>query len=205
MASPCTHLASVLILEGPDEVDGCETCLAEGTKWHHLRMCMSCGEVGCCDDSPGQHARRHAESAEHPVVRSIERGESWSYCFIDDAIFHVTGAEPIDSKVEEPHSFNHDQAGRRLDLWVGSELVSRLEYETVGDAINLTRTTVTDGNDRLGYDGEVVHEAIRIFRDLGKAIIPSDEFARAYITYRPELHEVVPSSMRSRMLGEDDD
>lgn len=175
----------------------------EGTHWVHLRMCMTCGEVGCCDDSPGQHARMHAASAEHPVVRSIEPGESWSYCFIDDAIFHVAGSEPIDSNVEEPHSFNHDQAGGRLELWVGSALVSRLEYEAVGDAINLTKVTVVDGSHGLGYDGEVVLEAIEIFRDLGKLVIPSDEFARAYITYRPELHADVVPSMRGRMLGAD--
>jgi predicted GNAT family acetyltransferase len=202
MASPCAHLASVLILEGPDEVDGCETCLVEGTGWVHLRMCMTCGVVGCCDDSPGKHARAHAEAETHPVVRSIEPGESWSYCFIDDAIFHVAGSDPIQRVTREPRSFNHDTGGNRLELWVGSELVSRLEYAVVGDSINLTKTSVVDGSNGLGYDGEVVAEAIRIFRAQGKAIIPSDEFARAYITYRPELHDVVPSSMRARMLGE---
>lgn len=205
MASPCSHLASVLILDGPDEVDGCETCLAEGAKWVHLRMCMACGEVGCCDDSPGQHARKHAETAAHPVVRSIEPGESWSYCYVDDAVFHVTGAEAAGSNVEEPHSFNHDTGAGRLELWVGSGLVAWVHYGAVGDAINLTQTKVIDGNEGLGYDGEVVLEAIEIFREQGKSVIPSDEFARAFITYRPELHNAVVPSMRARMLGESDD
>jgi predicted GNAT family acetyltransferase len=204
MASPCAHLASVLILEGPDEVDGCETCLAEGTKWIALRMCMTCGEVGCCDDSPGHHARTHAESAEHPVVRSIEPGESWSYCYIDDAIFHVAGSDPIVTKTD-PHSFNHNEPAGRLELWVGSELSSWLQYEKVGDAINIVKVEVAAGRSGLGYDGEVVLELIEIFREQNRQVIPSDEFARAYILYRPELHDDVVASMRGRMLGEDPD
>ncbi|MEO6866746.1 MAG: UBP-type zinc finger domain-containing protein, partial [Gaiellales bacterium] len=150
MATSCTHVSSVKILEGPDEVDGCETCLVDGTGWVALRMCMTCGEVACCDDSPGQHARKHAESAEHPIIRSIEPGESWSYCYIDDVVFHVAGSEPIVTK-GEPHSFNHDPASGRLELWVGSELSSWLQYETVGDAVNLTKVEVTTGCQGLGY------------------------------------------------------
>jgi len=201
-SSPCSHLASVQILEGPDEVDGCETCLAEGTHWIHLRMCMTCGEVGCCDDSPGAHARKHAEADSHSVVRSIEPGESWSYCYLDDAIFHVAGADPV-AQAAEPHTFNHDEEGGRIELWVGSDMVGRLTYSAVGDAINITQTEVIAGNIGLGYDGELVLEAIDHFSDQGKQLIPSDEFARAYIAYRPELHNAVVPSMRSRMLGED--
>lgn len=205
MASPCSHLSSILILEGPDEVDGCETCLVENGTWLHLRMCMTCGVVGCCDDSPGKHARVHAEAESHPIVRSIEPREAWSYCFVDEALFNVAGAEPINSHVEEPHRFNHDIAGNRIDLWVGSTVVSWVHYEAIGDSINITQTTVADGYAGLGHDGEVLREAIAIFRNQSKMIIPSDEFARAYITYRPELHGVVPASMRARMLGESDD
>jgi CPA2 family monovalent cation:H+ antiporter-2 len=202
MESPCSHLAAVHILEGPDEVDGCETCLIDGTHWVKLRMCMTCGVVGCCDDSPGQHAREHAEYEMHPIVRSIEPTETWSYCYIDETIFRVAGAEPVEEHLEEPRSFNHDEAGTRFELWVGSDLVCRLDYAVVGDSINLAKTAVVDGFHGLGYDGELVSHVIGLFRDMGKPIIPSDEFARAYITYRPELHEVVPSAMRVRMFGE---
>lgn len=201
-SSPCSHLASIQILEGPDEVDGCDTCLAEGGQWHHLRMCMTCGEVGCCDDSPGQHARKHAESAAHPVVRSIEPRESWSYCFIDEAVFRVAGAEAI-AEAAEPPAFNHDVAGSRIEMWVGDDAVGWIQYDTVGDAIDLTHTEVFAGGQGLGYDGELVLEAIRIFDEQNKQVIPSCEFARAYITYRPELHSAVVPSMRGRMLGED--
>ena len=203
-ATPCTHLASILILEGPDEVDGCDTCLAEGGGWVHLRMCMSCGVVGCCDDSPNQHAKKHAAAESHPVVRSIEQGESWSYCYIDDAVFHVAGAEPV-AKEEQPHSFNHDTEGGRIEMWVGDEMVGRLQYSEVGEAINITQTEIFAGNQGLGYDGELVMEAIEIFGERNKPLIPSDEFARAYIAYRPELHGAVAARMRSRLTGGSDD
>jgi predicted GNAT family acetyltransferase len=199
-ASPCSHLASILILEGPDEVDGCDTCLAEGGSWMHLRMCMNCGVVGCCDDSPGQHARKHAEAEGPPVIRSIEPGESWSYCYVDDVVFHVAGAEPA-AKAELPHSFNHDEEAQRIDMWVGDEQVGRLEYGSVGEAISITKTEVFAGNQGLGYDGELVLEAIDIFSQRNKPLIPSDEFARAYIAYRPELHGAIAPGMLSRLTG----
>lgn len=201
-AAPCSHLSSVQILEGPDEVDGCETCLAEGGHWLHLRMCMTCGAVGCCDDSVNQHARKHAEAEGHPVVRSIEVGESWSYCFVDDVIFQLAGAEPRNA--EQEHRLVHNEDVSSVDLWVGNHVVSSVKYARVGEAINLVSTTVADGEMGNGYDGEVVREAIRIFSNQGRPIIPSDEFARAYIMYRPELHDVVPGSMRARMLGDND-
>jgi len=79
----CTHLDQVRITELPESVDGCEDCLRMGTKWLHLRICLECGRVGCCDDSPMKHATAHGHSSEHPIIRSIEPGEEWSWCFID--------------------------------------------------------------------------------------------------------------------------
>ena len=55
-----------------------------GARWHHLRLCLSCGHVGCCDSSPNRHARAHAETVRHPAVKSFEDGEDWGYCFPDD-------------------------------------------------------------------------------------------------------------------------
>jgi uncharacterized UBP type Zn finger protein len=63
---------------------GCEECLERGDAWVHLRLCLTCGHVGCCDSSPNRHARRHHEEDGHHVVRSAEPGESWIYCFADD-------------------------------------------------------------------------------------------------------------------------
>ncbi len=83
MAS-CTHLDSVRVTELPESVPGCEDCLASGGLWLHLRICLECGKVGCCDDSPNRHARAHAHSAEHQLIRSLEPGETWSWCFVDE-------------------------------------------------------------------------------------------------------------------------
>ena len=136
-------------------------------------------------------------------MRSIEIGESWSYCFVDDAIFQLAGAEP--RQAEQEHRIVHNDDVESVDLWVGNHVVSSVKYSKVGDAINLEKTTVADGQAGNGFDGEVVRETIRIFANQGRSIIPSDEFARAYIMYRPELHDVVPGSMRARMFGDTED
>lgn len=68
----------------PSTADACEDCLASGGSWVHLRICLVCGHVGCCDESPNRHARRHFHGTGHPVIQSYEIGENWRYCFIDD-------------------------------------------------------------------------------------------------------------------------
>ena len=73
----------------PPEVPGCEECLALGTRWVHLRMCQSCGHIGCCDDSPNKHATAHFHATEHPVIRSAEPGEDWFWCYVDEAMFSL--------------------------------------------------------------------------------------------------------------------
>jgi len=82
MAS-CTHLDQIKILELPDSVAGCEDCLREGGVWLHLRICLTCGHVGCCDDSPNRHATAHHHATSHSLIRSLEPGEDWSWCYDD--------------------------------------------------------------------------------------------------------------------------
>lgn len=82
--TPCTHLDQVRITQLPESVDGCEECLSTGKPWLHLRICLECGKVGCCDDSPNRHASAHARSSGHPLIRSLEPGEEWSWGFADD-------------------------------------------------------------------------------------------------------------------------
>ena len=90
MTAPgCSHLGTIEVWELPDPILGCEDCLAIGARWVHLRMCMSCGKIGCCDSSPNRHASRHAREAGHPIVRSAERGEDWSWCYVDEVAFFV--------------------------------------------------------------------------------------------------------------------
>jgi uncharacterized UBP type Zn finger protein len=85
----CTHLDQVEIGEVParTEVPGCEECLQMGGRWVHLRVCRTCGKVGCCDSSPNRHASKHAADAAHPIASSIEPGEDWSWCFVDEVAF----------------------------------------------------------------------------------------------------------------------
>ncbi|HVV88393.1 MAG TPA: UBP-type zinc finger domain-containing protein, partial [Kofleriaceae bacterium] len=68
---------------------GCVDCLASGDEWVHLRLCMTCGHVGCCDSSPNRHASRHAHATHHPVIRSYEPGEDWGWCFVDEQVVEL--------------------------------------------------------------------------------------------------------------------
>lgn len=83
MASQCTHLDQIRDVT-PRTPNGCEECLKAGGQWVHLRLCLSCGHVGCCDSSPNQHARKHAHKIGHAIVQSFEPNETWRYCFVDD-------------------------------------------------------------------------------------------------------------------------
>jgi uncharacterized UBP type Zn finger protein len=97
-APSCSHLDSIVVSELPNSVEGCEDCLREGGVWLHLRICLQCGHVGCCDDSPARHATAHARETAHPLIRSLEPGEEWSWCFVDELamlIPEVTGTTRI--------------------------------------------------------------------------------------------------------------
>ena len=83
----CTHLDTVQIKQLPEEVEGCEDCLAAGTSWLHLRICLECGHVGCCDSSPNKHATAHHHETGHPIIRSFEPGEEWFWCYPDELMF----------------------------------------------------------------------------------------------------------------------
>ena len=87
MAETCTHLDQVTIRDLPEASAGCEECLAAGGKWVHLRICLACGHVGCCDSSPGRHATAHAGTSGHQVIRSLQPGERWCWCYTDRLMF----------------------------------------------------------------------------------------------------------------------
>jgi uncharacterized UBP type Zn finger protein len=84
MVRKCTHLNQIRITN--TEVAVCEDCVKIGDSWVHLRMCLECGHVGCCDSSKNKHATKHFRSSHHPLVRSIEPGEAWVWCYVDQAI-----------------------------------------------------------------------------------------------------------------------
>jgi uncharacterized UBP type Zn finger protein len=87
MSTPtrCEHLGQVT--EATPRGSGCEECLKTGDGWVHLRLCETCGHVGCCDSSPNRHATKHFRATRHPVIKSFEPGEEWGYCYVDDAFF----------------------------------------------------------------------------------------------------------------------
>jgi hypothetical protein len=91
MADTCTHLDQVESVSPSGT--GCVECLANGRHdWVHLRLCMTCGHVGCCDNSPGKHATGHFHSIGHPIIRSYEPRENWWWCYVDELAFDVAGA-----------------------------------------------------------------------------------------------------------------
>ena len=84
----CTHMEGVDAALQPSGT-GCQDCLAMGGQWVHLRLCLECGHVGCCDSSPNRHATAHFHATRHPLVRSFEPGEEWWWCFVDEVAFEV--------------------------------------------------------------------------------------------------------------------
>ena len=90
MAKACPHLANIKLTT--TDVDVCEECIQMGDTWVHLRLCTDCGHVGCCDSSKNKHATKHFKKTKHPVVRSIEPGESWTWCYVDEAMGELSRA-----------------------------------------------------------------------------------------------------------------
>ncbi|MCX0273877.1 Na+/H+ antiporter [Nocardia zapadnayensis] len=85
-AEDCAHLRAAPLVCESDGPDVCAQCVAEGLTWVHLRMCLTCGNIGCCDSSPGNHAAGHYTSTDHPVMRSVEPGEAWRWCYVDELL-----------------------------------------------------------------------------------------------------------------------
>ena len=84
MNQNCTHINEAKEDIAPKTPEGCEECLAMGDTWVHLRLCLTCGHVGCCDNSKNKHATKHFHETEHPVIKSFEQGENWKYCYVDN-------------------------------------------------------------------------------------------------------------------------
>src|ERR1700730_9693282 len=92
MASRCGHLD--YIRDVAPSGNGCNECLEMGDSWVHLRMCQTCGHVGCCDSSKNKDATKQFRTNLHPMIRSFEPGEDWFYCYVDDLVFELSGAKP---------------------------------------------------------------------------------------------------------------
>jgi hypothetical protein len=93
MGQRCTHLDQVRDV-GPRTPEGCEECLRTGSAWVHLRLCLACGHVGCCDSSPNRHATKHFHATRHPVIRSFQPGEDWGWCYVDEVLMEPAPTPP---------------------------------------------------------------------------------------------------------------
>lgn len=92
----CAHLEDVKTAPPPSG-PGCVECTAMGARWVHLRRCIECGHVGCCDSSPNKHATAHFHEIAHPLVQSYEPGEEWFWCYADEVLFELPGNQPSPS------------------------------------------------------------------------------------------------------------
>lgn len=93
MAAECVHFDGIKPV-APRTPEGCEECLKTGMQWVHLRLCLQCGHVGCCDNSIGKHATKHFHRSQHPVIRSFEPGEDWGWCYVDELF-----VEPLSTRI----------------------------------------------------------------------------------------------------------
>jgi uncharacterized UBP type Zn finger protein len=89
----CTHLKEIRPVK--PHTNGCEECLKMGDTWVHLRLCLECGHVGCCDSSKNKHATKHFHSSKHPIMKSIEPGETWGWCYIDEVELDFAGHSEV--------------------------------------------------------------------------------------------------------------
>jgi uncharacterized UBP type Zn finger protein len=88
MVAACSHLDQIRVVTA--RADGCEECLRIGSWWVHLRLCMTCGHVGCCDNSPNKHASAHFRLTGHPIIKSFEPGEEWGWCYTDELLLDAS-------------------------------------------------------------------------------------------------------------------
>jgi len=87
MAVRCTHLHTIRTVE--PSAQGCEECLKTGDEWVHLRLCRTCGHVGCCDESKNKHATRHFHATRHPIIEGWDPPEGWGWCYVDEVMFDL--------------------------------------------------------------------------------------------------------------------
>lgn len=92
MSKHCTHTDTIHHVT--PSARGCEECLAAGSTWLHLRLCRSCGHVGCCDDSPNRHARAHYKDTGHPIIEGYDPPEGWGWCYTDKVMVELPDTTP---------------------------------------------------------------------------------------------------------------
>jgi hypothetical protein len=92
MSRPCGHRPTIATVT--PSARGCQECLVSGSPWVHLRICRSCGHVGCCDDSPNRHATRHFQATQHPIIEGYDPPEGWGWCYVDKTMVELPDQTP---------------------------------------------------------------------------------------------------------------
>jgi uncharacterized UBP type Zn finger protein len=90
LGDPCDHVTTATTRSVARPAPGCEDCLKMGGRWVHLRYCLTCGHVGCCDSSPNRHATAHFHATRHPIITSAEVGEDWAWCYVDERVLSAS-------------------------------------------------------------------------------------------------------------------
>ena len=130
MAGKCTHIEKTRAV--PPRTDGCEECLLTGDDWLHLRLCISCGHVGCCDDSKNKHATAHFDATHHPVIESLEPGEGWRWCYVDEILI-PSEADFVDAPFEERRDVMRDFSESTTGSTQGRTPIVRQPLPLAGD------------------------------------------------------------------------
>jgi hypothetical protein len=130
MAKNCSHLDQIQTVT--PWTDGCEECLRTGDDWVHLRLCLTCGHVGCCDDSKNKHTTAHFHSTGHPVIESLERGENWRWCYVDDVLL-ASEINEADTPAYESENVMPDNIQSPFTATSGRVFPTRQSLPLVGD------------------------------------------------------------------------
>ncbi len=107
MATNCTHLGEMQVVQ--PSANGCEDCLKTGDKWVHLRLCLECGHVGCCDSSKNTHATKHFQASNHAIIKSFEPGEEWGWCYVDEVMLEPGSDQVFQAELEKLPKRNYRQ------------------------------------------------------------------------------------------------
>lgn len=107
MAESCEHLAGVRPVEAHS--NGCEECIKMDDRWLHLRLCLECGHVGCCDSSKNKHATKHFHATQHAIIKSFEPGEDWGWCYVDEIEFEPETDATFEAEVASLPRRNYRQ------------------------------------------------------------------------------------------------
>jgi diadenylate cyclase len=130
MAKKCSHIDEIHAVT--PRTDGCEECLLTGEEWVHLRLCLACGHVGCCDDSRNKHATAHFHSTDHPVIESLEPGEGWRWCYVDEILIPYE-IEVADPPTQESWNVMPDLFQSPINSTTDRMLMGRQPLPLVGD------------------------------------------------------------------------